>query len=258
MCLLLAAPSLSGAASSVPDFIQSRGGKEGTIARIMDAKEKQDVCFITGTYLVCVSSGRKDGNPDIDSRLPRLLELRARNSMYRHLIFKTDRVQFKHREIYYTVCTHNDARYLPSGIESASSAGNDFIYSAISIPYQRSLDEFDEKSSSFGREDYCTALLENAGTLEKQGQLSTAISCLRELLSLKKESKAGFLLLLKCLLKSGQNEEALKYAKHAFAHFNGSLSSRELEELGDIFIALQAGDEAVRAFELSSSRYDGK
>ncbi len=261
LCLLLAVPSLSGAASTVPDFIKSKNAKDGTIAKIMDAKESQNVCFVTGTYLVCVSSDKQNGNPDIDSRLPRLLEARARNNMYRHLIFKTDRVQFKHKEIYYNVCTQassNDGRYLPSGIESASSIANGFVYSAISIPYQKSLDEFYGRSRSFGKEDYCKALLENAQSLEKQGNHSEAISCLHELLSMKTDSKQGYILLSRCLLASSQKDEALKYARYSFENFNDSLSSKDLEELGEMFIALQAKEEAVKAFELASSRYDGK
>lgn len=245
----------------MPEFIKLKGGKDGTVAKIMGETNRQDVCFITGTYLVCVSSDKAKGNQNIDARLPRLLEVRARNSMYRHLIFKTDKIQFKNKEIYYNVCSklsNDEARYLPSGIESTSSTGNGFVYSAISIPYQKSIDEFAERSRAFGKKDYCTALFDNAVSYEKQEKYSDAIACLQEFISLKPDSKQGYILLSKCYLKTKQNADALKCIRYAFEQFYESLSSKELEDLGDIFIALKENQEAVKAFNLASARYDGK
>ncbi|MBO4311838.1 MAG: hypothetical protein J5828_02440, partial [Desulfovibrionaceae bacterium] len=236
------------------------GGKEGTAARIMSEKERQDACFITGTYLVCVSSDKAAGDPDLDSRLPRMLAVRARNTMFRHLIFKTDRIQFRHKEIYYDICaghSQDGSRYLPSGIESSSSAAGGFIYSAISVPYEKSLDEFSGRARTYGREDYCAALLAHARSLEGKGRHADAIACLDELLSMKKDSRQGHVLLSKCLMEAKQDEMALKQAKKALAGFRDSLSSEECETLGDVFLELGAKDDATDCYRLAAERFRG-
>lgn len=260
LCLLLAVPSLSAAAGTLPDFLLQKGVTQDAAAALAGAAGRQDACLVTGSHLVCVSSDRTSGDPDIDSRLPRLLGVRARMSMYRHLVFRTGLIPFRHKELFWKACADeakNGSKYLPSGIESSSMLSGGHACAAIAVPYGKALDEFGARARTSGRDDYCRTLLERAAELRKEGKPADAAAYLEDLAALDKESAQGRILLAGCLAEAGRTGLALERARSVLAAFRDRLSSEECESLGDVFLLLEQNSEAAECYELASERFRG-
>jgi tetratricopeptide (TPR) repeat protein len=177
--------------------------------------------------------------------------------MYHHLVFENSRMPFRHKEVFYRVCTDEShgTKYLPSGVESSSMLANSYAYAVIAVPYEMALVEFEDRARTTGRDDYCNALLESAKTLEREGKLAEAIAYLEDLISLQRESAQGHVLLAVCLAKENQTVQALKCAQKALALFRDRLTSGECEALGEVFLLLKQNDEARQCFILASERF---
>ncbi len=259
LCFVLACPAVGGATSSVPDFLLAKGVSQSEAVSILETGEKQDICLATENYLVCICSDMAKGDPDVNSRLTRALGLRVRDTMWRHMVFRSGLVPFKHKEVFYRGFAKGSygSKYLPSGLETASSHAGVYVYCAAAVPRKKALDEFEAQVQASGREDYCKALVDCAADFEKSGKFADAIELLDDPLSLQKDSVQGQILFASCLAKTDQADRALKYARSALAAFRDRLSSDECEMLGETFLILEQKDEATECFILASERFQG-
>lgn len=102
--------------------------------------------------------------------------------------------------------------------------------------------------------DYCKLLLPIARAEYEKGNYKTALDALKELHDLKFANAEAYLLAMEAFMREKMTGDAVKIANEILDDLPDQLSASQAEQLGDFFLELNQDDNAIKSFQLASSK----
>lgn len=246
------------------NFILSRQGSYDIVNQMEGNKNFVQKCFETTTHLICIESKY---NPNLASNLLAKqsslqgLALRIRHNLYVALLSKNKSKNLKNKNeakaVYLAGVDSGNSNYSLSGIEFQTAYHDGYCQGVASIPLNSSSDALQNKfKEPFFIKQYCSSLYPKAKKLMEAGESAKALITLKELHDLKFANIDAYLLAIQAFFDNHQPEEAKKIAIEILEDFEEKMSSKQAEELGDIFMKLKMEKEAIQSYNISSLKFD--